>query len=265
MVTNGISAMGRRALATGLLAALAWTGMAVVPAPAEAQSGARKQQTKKTAEIPVCNKRLGTVAIVEPDNNWWAPLQLGSPEAIIKVFVLKSGCFGLVDRGRGLNSRNIERALADQGELQQGSNIGRAQVKAADYFVVPDLVTRNSNAGGGGFGGLVGGMLGGSVGAALGGAINVRKKEANVTLTLVNARTTEMERLTEGFAKKSDVGFGGGVGFIGGGFGGGGGGGYENTEIGQVIVLAYLDAYTNLVRQLGGLPEDASAAAPVAQ
>jgi len=29
-------------------------------------------------------------------------------------------------------------------------------------------------------------------------------------------------------------------------------GGYQNTEIGQVIVLAYLDAYKKLVAQLGG-------------
>ncbi|MGQ5701037.1 CsgG/HfaB family protein [Sandaracinobacteroides sp. A072] len=245
------------------------TALAVVmgglSAPASAQSGARKEQVKKTAEIPNCTKRLGTVAIVEPDNNWWSALQLGSPEAILKVFVMKSGCFGLVDRSRGLQSRNIERALADSGELQRGSNIGRAQVRAADYFIVPDLVTRNSNSGGGGFGGMLGGMLGGTLGAIAGG-INMKKKEANVTLTLVNARTTEQERLVEGFAKKRDIGFGGGVGFLGGGgIGGGGGGGYENTEIGQVIVLAYLDAYTNLVRDLGGLPEDASAAAPQAE
>ena len=41
--------------------------------------------------------------------------------------------------------------------------------------------------------------------------------------------------------------------------------GYQNTEIGQVIVLAYLDAYTKLVTQLGGLPANAAAAAPRAQ
>ncbi|HEX6784143.1 MAG TPA: penicillin-binding protein activator LpoB, partial [Sphingomicrobium sp.] len=29
--------------------------------------------------------------------------------------------------------------------------------------------------------------------------------------------------------------------------------GYQNTEIGQVIVLAYLDAYKKLVAQLGGV------------
>lgn len=248
----------------------AWRGVAaatvlsLVAVPAAAQSGARKEQVKKTAEIPICSKKLGTIAIVEPDNNWWSALQLGSPEAIIKLFVMKSGCFGLVDRNKGLASRNIERALADSGELQRGSNIGKRQVKAADYFVVPDLITRNSNSGGGGLGAALGGMLGGTLGAIAGG-INVKKKEANVTLALVNARTTEQERIVEGFAKKRDIGFGGGVGFFGGGFGGGGGYGYENTEIGQVITLAYLDAYTNLVRDLGGLPENASAAAPRAE
>src|SRR3546814_2006181 len=89
-------------------------------------------------EIHSCTKKLGTIWVVEPDTNWWQQIGLGSPEAIIKVFVMKSGCFGLVDRGKGLANRNIERALADSGELQRGSNIGRAQVKAADYFVVPE-------------------------------------------------------------------------------------------------------------------------------
>src|SRR3546814_3777250 len=82
---------------------------------------------------------------------------------------MKSGCFGLVDRGKGLQSRNLERALADSGELQVGSNIGRRQVKAADYFIVPDLVTKNANGGGFGLGGAVGGLIGGGAGALLGG------------------------------------------------------------------------------------------------
>jgi len=98
------------------------------------------------------------------------------------------------------------------------------------------------------------------------GGISVKKKEANVTLSIVNGRTTEEEALTEGYARKSDVSFGGGGGALwGGGLAAAGGGGYQNTEIGQVIVLAYLDAYTKLVTQLGGLPENAAAAAPVAR
>lgn len=242
--------------------------LAMPQAMAEDKKGSsgRQAQTKKQMEIPRCTKRLGTVAIVEPDNQWWRELSLGSPEAIIKVFVQQSGCFGLVNRGRSMASRNLERAMADSGELQGGSNLGKGQVKAADYFLQPDIVTTNNNSGGNAFGGLIGGMLGGRVGGALLGGISVKKKEANVTLSVVNARTTEEEALVEGYFRKSDLSFGGGggLGWMG-GIGAAGGGGYQNTDIGQVIVLAYLDAYTKLVTQLGGLPENAAAAAPVAQ
>jgi curli biogenesis system outer membrane secretion channel CsgG len=98
---------------------------------------------------------------------------------------------------------------------------------------------------------------------ALAGGINVKKGEANVTLSLVNSRTTEEEALTEGYARKTDVswGGGGGAGWWG-GFAAAGGYGYQNTEIGQVIVLAYLDAYKKLVGQLGGTSAVAPAAMP---
>ena len=254
--------MNFRALVVAPLA----IALLAAPAMAADKSSGRKAQEKGMAEIPVCTKRLGTVAIVEPDTNWWQQLGLGSPEAVIKVFVMKSGCFGLVDRGKGLASRNIERALADSGELQAGSNIGKRQVKAADYFVVPDLVSKNARSGGNALGGALGGFLGGRTFGALAGGISINKKEANVTLTLVNARTTEQELLTEGYARKSDLSFGGGGGAgWWGGFAAVGGGGYQDTDIGQVIVLAYLDAYTKMVTQMGGLPENPSAAAPAAQ
>ncbi|WP_323809952.1 CsgG/HfaB family protein [Sphingobium baderi] len=244
-------------------------GLAMVASPAMAAdkgSSGRQAQAKKQMEIPRCTRRLGTVAIVEPDNQWWRELSLGSPEAIIKLFVQQSGCFGLVNRGRSMASRNMERAMADSGELQAGSNLGKGQVKMADYFLQPDIVTTNSNSGGNALGGMLGGMLGGRTFGGLLGGISVKKKEANVTLSIVNARTTEEEAMTEGYFRKSDLSFGGGggIGWMG-GLAAAGGGGYQNTEIGQVIVLAYLDAYTKLVTQLGGLPANAAAAAPQAQ
>ena len=224
------------------------------------QSSGRKDQVRGEQEIPVCTHRIGTLAIVPPDKEWWRELNLGSPEAIIKVFVQQSGCFSMVNRDRAMNSRAMERAMAEQGELQRGSNFGKGQVKAADYFLQPDIVSTNKNSGGGGAGAAIGGLLGhfggwgGAVGALAGG-INVKKGEANVTLSLVNARTTEEEALTEGYFRKRDLSFavGGGGGWWG-GFAAAGGGGYENTEIGQIIVLAYLDAYKKLVAQLGGTP-----------
>ncbi|WP_136162019.1 CsgG/HfaB family protein [Sphingomonas flavalba] len=252
-----------------IITAVAAASLVATAAPALAQnkgSSGRQAQTKGTQEIPVCTKRLGTIAIVEPDNQWWRELSLGSPEAIIKVFVQKSGCFGLVNRGRSMASRNMERAMADSGELQAGSNLGKGQVKAADYFLQPDIVSSNNNSGGNALGGVLGGFLGRSTIGAIAGGISIKKKEANVTLSVVNARTTEEEALVEGYARKSDLSFGagGGAGWMS-GLAAAGGGGYQNTEIGQVIVLAYLDAYTKLVTQLGGLPENAADAAPLAR
>lgn len=250
--------------------ALAFVATAATPALAKDKgSSGRQAQTKGTREIPRCTRNLGTVAIVEPDNQWWRELSLGSPEAIIKIFVQQSGCFTLVNRGRAMQSRAMERAMADQGELQSGSNLGKGQVKAADYFLQPDIVTTNKNSGGNAIGGILGGIGGGLFGRGAGailGGISVKKGEASVTLSAVNARTTEEMALTEGYYRKSDLSFGAGGGLFGGGtFGAAGGGGYQNTEIGQIIVLAYLDAYTKMVTQLGGLPENAAAAAPQAK
>ena len=253
-------------------------GVALVAAatPALAQtsntgaSESRKMQTNATQQIPQCARPLGVLAIVEPEDQWWRQLNLGSPEAIIKVFVQNSRCFTIVNRGRSMQSRAMERALADSGELQRGSNLGKGQVKAADFFLEPNIVTANQNSGGGGAGaalGALGGLFGGAgrVVGGIAGGINVKKGEANVTLSVVNARTTE-EMVVEGYSRKKDIswGAGGGAGWWG-GFAAAGGHGYQNTEIGQVIVLAYLDAYTKLVGQLGGLPANASAAAPAAR
>ena len=62
-------------------------------------------------QIPTCEKRIGTLAVTEPENNWWTQYQLESPEALIKVFVSQSNCFTLLDRGKGLAAAEKERAL----------------------------------------------------------------------------------------------------------------------------------------------------------
>jgi curli biogenesis system outer membrane secretion channel CsgG len=252
-------------------AALALAALVSAP-PAFAKekgSSGHQAQAKGTREIPHCTHKLGAIAIVEPDNQWWREYNLGSPEAILRVFVKESGCFTLVNRGRAMQSRSMERAMADSGELQDGSNLGKGQVRVADYFIQPDIVTANRNSGGNAIGGVLGGIGGGLFGRGAGailGGINIKKGEASVTLTVVDARTTEEVALTEGYYRKSDLGWGAGGGlFSGGTFAAAGAGGYQDTAIGQIIVLAYLDAYTKLVSELGGLPDDAAAAAPEAK
>lgn len=245
---------------------LAW-GVACVAASALAVPAARAAQTaqqaraQKTAEIPVCDKSLGAIAVLEPEGtNWWTGQQLASPAALIKVFVSKSRCFTLVDRGRGMAAMQAERDLASGGDLRGGSNLGKGQIKAADYVLVPDLVSQNANSGGNAIGGLLGGLIGNRTVGALVGGINFKKKTADVVLTVTDVRSSEQVAMTEGHATKTDLGWGAGGGVFSGGFGGAGATGYANTEIGQVVTLAYLQAYTDLVAQLGGLPDNASAA-----
>src|SRR5580700_1753492 len=120
-----------RMLPLGFLAAF------VPMAPALADSIGDKT-AQKQADIPNCTHKIGTLAVHEPQNNWWQPLGLESPEALLKVFVMRSGCFSLVDRGKGFAAVQQERALASNGDLQQGSNMGKGQIKAADYVLVPD-------------------------------------------------------------------------------------------------------------------------------
>ncbi|HZW17844.1 MAG TPA: CsgG/HfaB family protein [Luteimonas sp.] len=222
---------------------------------------AQQERAQKTGEIPVCSQPLGTLAVVEPQGtNWWTGQRLASPAALIKVFVSRSRCFTLVDRGVGMKAMQAERELASGGELRGGSNIGKGQIKAADYVMVPDVVSQNSNASGNRIGGLIGGLVGNRTAAAVLGGIDIKRKTADVVLTITDARSSEQVAMTEGHAAKTDLGWSAGAGVFRGGALGGGATGYANTEIGQVLTLAYLQAYTDMVAQLGGLPANASAA-----
>ncbi len=249
-----MSAPARTLLATFTATLLAST----VAAHAET---AQQQRTKEEATIPKCAKKYGTLAVVEPEKNWWTEVGLGSPAALIKIYVNQSGCFTLLDRGKGMAAAQAERALAGSGELRGGSNVGKGQVKAADYVLVPDLVSKNNNAGGNQIGGLLGGLLPHGAGAILGG-ISFKKKTADVVLTVTDVRSSEQVAMSEGHSTKTDLGWGAGGGFFsGGGFAAGGATGYADTEVGQVVSLAYLAAYKDLVDKFAALPENAKAEA----
>lgn len=212
-----------------------------------------------TPELPQCARPIGTVAIEEPERDWWSPLGLSNPEALLKLFAGRSNCLRVVARGEALQMRQTERALGDSGELQRGQNFGKGQVVAADYIIIPDIVTSNNNAGGGSLGGI-GRAFGGPFGGIIGG-LSVKSSTAHTLITLVNARTTEQEYVAEGTAKKTDVGFSAG------GWGSdfaGVGGGYSNTEIGRVVAAAYLNAFADLIGHMQGVaPGTAEAAAPI--
>ena len=222
--------------------------------PAFAQYGMDKKGPKNAAtpELPQCAKPLGRAAIKEPTNQWWVQYGLGSPEALIKLFAARSNCLRIVDRNGGLAMRNEEAALGAGGDLRRGSNLGKGQVAAADFFIIPDLANSNSNSGGNALGavaGAFGSRLGGI--GAIAGSIRTKKAEAQALVTLVDARTTEQLYVAEGVSQKTDISFG--VGGGGGGWGGiaaAAGGGEAHTEQGKVISAAYFNAFVDLINYL---------------
>lgn len=234
------------------------TGIAAAVAAAGALGFAAAAPAAQEPQIPRCDQQIGALTVNEPSSRWWQEVGLESPEALIKVFVSESGCFTLVDRGKGLAAAQAERALASGGDLRVGSNVGKGQMRAADYILVPDIVNKNSRASGQNIGGLLGGVLGGTVGAMVGG-VSLKSKTADVVLTLTDVRSTEQVSLRQGHARKTDLGLrGGGFGFFG-AFAAAGASSYANTEIGQVVTMAYLDAFTRLVEDVRRIQPDPQA------
>jgi len=247
-----------------ILAGMSLAAMSIQPALAADPKPSKVQNTQnqKVAEIPHCAQKLGTVSIANGDDPYgWTQFNLAPPEKLLKVIVQRSGCFNLVDRGAGLNAAQTERDIGSDLGLQRGSNVGKGQVKAADYLLIAEVSAQNRNSAGGALAGIAGGMIGGTAGALLGG-IKTKKLEANTVLSLTNVRTTETMAVEEGYATKTDVSWGAGGGAFFGGFAGAVGGGYEDTDIGRIVTLSFIDAYSKLVTELGGLSPGAAQQAP---
>jgi curli biogenesis system outer membrane secretion channel CsgG len=255
--SSGLQLQGiimRRILSTVAMAAImlgaSATGLAKPAKPSEAQ----KDQQNAVNDVPRCARKLGTISIMDGDDpSGWTQFQLAPPQKLLKVMVQRSGCFNLVDRGGGLDAAQRERDIGSSLGHSRGANVGQNQIKAADYVLVAEVQAANRNAQGSGIGAGIGGLLGGPVGGLIGG-IRSRKLEANVVLTVTNVRTTETIAAEDGYAAKNDVSFGAG-GFVG-GFGGGGGavgGGYDNTDIGRIVTMAFIQAYSKVVNDMGGI------------
>ncbi|MEZ5996305.1 MAG: CsgG/HfaB family protein [Hyphomonadaceae bacterium] len=213
-----------------------------------------------TPQVPRCTRNLGSISIQNGDSAGWSYYRLQPPAGLLRVVIQQSGCFTVVERGAGLDAAMRERELAGGGQLQRGSNVGGGQIRAADYVLLADVVAQDNNASGGGVGAALGGVVGGRLGGVIGG-MAVRSQTAQTTLALTNVRTTE-SFATEGNAQNRNFTWGG-IGFLGGG--GAGLGGYTDTEIGRVVTVAFIDAYTQMVSQLGVLDTGASAAASAPQ
>lgn len=205
-----------------------------------------------STQLEHCPSSLGTVSLIENQQAGWYTIlrneyRLPPTSNLLRLLIQQSNCFIVVERGAaGMNAMSRERALAQSGEMRQGSNFGAGQMVASDYGMSPEIVFNNSNAGGAGaaLGGLVGGRYSGAL-TALGGSMQT--KEAAAMLTLIDNRSGVQVAASEGSASKTDFGA------FGAAFGGsaaGAIGGYTNTAQGKVIAAAFMDAYNQMVRSL---------------
>ncbi|MFN3859882.1 MAG: CsgG/HfaB family protein [Roseateles sp.] len=210
----------------------------VVWAMAGLASVAQAQEAGSTVEK--CGKKLGVLAVAEPQYGWnhLSQYGLGSPAALLRMMVQQSGCFDVVERGQAMQNIQQERMLAEAGEMRQDANIGKGQLQAADFVMTPNVqIGANTS---GGLGGFLGGKLG-VLGAIAGG---LKFKDASTSLLLADVRSSIQVAAAEGKASKMDFSIGGW------GFGGGavgGLGGYTSTAEGKLIAASFLDNYNKIV------------------
>ena len=207
------------------------------------------------AELRHCDQPLGTMALVEDQNTYGlAQYGLESPVPLLRLLASQSGCFAVVERGQALDRMMQERDLAAKGLLQGGSNVGGAQMIAADYLLTPFVSFSEDDAGAiGGAAGALGSFLPYGLGAsltAIGGGVKFR--EAQTLLAVTDQRTGLQIASAEGSAKTSDIL--GGAFALGGLPGFAGLGGFANTNQGKVVSAAFLDSFNNLVDQLAARP-----------
>ena len=202
-----------------------------------------------------CKKPFGAIAVIEPQDFVMMSLQrhnLPAPTQLLRMMIQQSGCFQVVERGMAMQNLMQERALASGGQLQQGQNIGRGQMVAADFLLTPTVQFSESNAGGANVGAAIGSLFG-AVGSVVGSvAGGIKNKQAQTSLIVADARSGLQLAAAEGNVEKADFSLGG---VFGGSGGGAGASGFSNTAQGKIVAAALLDNYNNIVKSIRNLPQ----------
>ncbi len=205
-----------------------------------------------SAQIVKCDAPVTSVALAESPYgyNVLSSYQLPpSPIPLVRLIMQQSGCFRVLDRAAGLRATVQEQELKSQGILKESTVVKKGEGIGARMTVTPSLVFSENNAGQGWVALLQ--MIPGLRDFA-GAAANVKFKEAQVVLLLVDNETTEQLAAATGSARATDLGLGG---FMLGKLPSGGLG-WSNTNEGKVIAAAFLDAHNKLVTQVRALPVD---------
>lgn len=209
--------------------------------------------TGEAATLEKCEKPFGTVAVVQPQDQVMAALSrysLPAPTNLLRLVIQQSNCFKVVERGLAMQNLMQERALAQDGQLQQDSNIGRGQMATADFVMTPSVVFNQNDSGGvnlSAFSGMFGAL--GSVVTSVAGGLKFR--QAQTTLMLTDARSSIQVAAAEGNVEKTDWSMGVGVTDF---LTGAKAGAYSNTAEGKMVAAALLANYNTIVKTIKDQP-----------
>lgn len=228
-----------------------------VPAFACLAMGLSAQTVQRDAQLESCEKPLGTLVVIEPSRTSMDQLsshQLGAPGALLRTMVQHSGCFLVLDRSEGLQASQEEKDRSDRGDLQSGSNMGKGQIKAADFILRPSINIVDADKGGAVLASFIP-----KIPLIISG-LRVKFKEAETNIAIIDARTTLQVASAQGKASKSSIALGGawfsrtlsGI-----------GGGYSNTNEGKLIAASFLANFNNVVREVRANPHLIKAADPM--
>lgn len=220
--------------------------------PDSPDSGSATEQgsANPAPSLEKCEKLMGTIAVVEPQDAVTQALQmykLPAPTQLLRLMIQQSKCFQVVERGVAMQNIQQERALSSAGLLQGGQNMGGSQMVAADFLLTANVQFSVSNAGGAGIAAGIGsffGPLGSIVGAVAGG---IKDKQASTSIIISDSRSGIQVAAAEGNVSKTDWGAGGVLGGV-------GLGAYANTAEGKIVAAALLDNYNNIVKSVRELP-----------
>jgi curli biogenesis system outer membrane secretion channel CsgG len=202
-----------------------------------------------SGKVEKCGKSLGSIAVVEPQVllGYLGRVGLGSPSQMLRLMIQESGCFDVVERGVAMQNLQQERALAAEGQMRAGSNVGAGQMQAADFVLTPAVQFSEGNTGG--VGGPLLGRLGGVLGAVAG---SLKFKEAETSIVVADVRSGIQVASAVGQSTKVDFGVGG-FSWLGGAAGGAGG--FTRTPEGRVITASLLDNYNKIVVAIRDKPQ----------
>lgn len=222
----------------------------------------KKTVSTGSKDLLRCARNHGRIAIEEQPMGQQTMMMFSqagmssfSPTPLARHAILQSGCFTVVDRGAGFAMGEQERRIS--GEMGASTSRHTSTARWALKVEIPQPTTQT----GVGLAGLASFIpgLGGFAGGIAAVAGSMKFSEAQVNLTVVDLRTSEIVASVTGTGKSSDFGVGG---MLLSGVSGMGGYSSKSPET-KVIAAGFVDAINQLVPLMdtvGGatpLPESA--------